>query len=51
MFKCEACGETFSVPERVIETHGLSSPPYEEYTVSPCCGSSYGEYTEEDEEI
>ena len=46
MYKCNNCGETFTDPEKEIETHGLSTPPYEEYTVSPCCGSGYAEYTE-----
>ena len=46
MYKCANCGEIFSAPENVVETHGLSSPPYEKYSVSPCCGSGYEEYTE-----
>lgn len=46
MYKCDDCGETFSAPRIVVETHGLSTPPYEKYSVSPCCGSGYEEYTE-----
>lgn len=43
MFRCDECGETFDIPERMTETHGFSSPPYEEYFVSPCCYSGFSE--------
>lgn len=43
MFVCLGCGNTFIEPEYWEETHGLSSPPYEKISGSPCCGDAYAE--------
>ena len=43
MFICLDCGEIFEEPYRYIETHGLDSPPYEEWSGCPSCGGDYAE--------
>ena len=40
MYYCKSCDNTFSSPEIITETHGLSSPPYERFAVCPYCSSS-----------
>lgn len=37
MYVCADCGSVFAEPKRVIETHGLDTPPYEEYNACPDC--------------
>lgn len=37
MLICGDCGIVFERPERVIEQHGLDTPPYEEYDACPAC--------------
>lgn len=46
MFVCLECGELFATPEHFVETHGLDSPPYEEWNGSPCCAADYAEVHE-----
>ena len=41
MFVCIDCGKVFESPGRWQETHGLDTPPYEEWTGCPRCGGSY----------
>ncbi len=45
MYKCLDCGHLFEEGEqaRVRETHGLDTPPYEEYSVCPRCKGDYQE--------
>ena len=40
VYICLDCGETFEEPKRYTETHGLDSPPYEEWNVCPYCGGA-----------
>ena len=37
---CVGCGSLFETARRVVERHGLDSPPYEEYLACPCCGGT-----------
>lgn len=39
MFYCNNCGYEFLEADTFIETHGLSSPPYEKLSVCPSCKS------------
>lgn len=43
MQKCKSCYHVFEDDEVEIytETHGLDSPPYEEFPCCPHCGSEY----------
>ena len=41
MYICKACGNVFETPKEYIETHGLSYPPYEKWSVCPVCGGNY----------
>lgn len=41
MFVCLDCGCIFSKTKHYTETHGLDSPPYEEYNGCPECGGAY----------
>lgn len=43
MFICLDCGCVFDEPKHWIETHGLDSPPYEEWDGCPSCGGTYAE--------
>jgi hypothetical protein len=43
MFICLDCGCVFDGPKHWIETHGLDSPPYEEWNGCPSCGGAYAE--------
>lgn len=43
MFICLDCGCVFDEPKHWIETHGLDSPPYEEWDGCPSCGGAYVE--------
>jgi hypothetical protein len=43
MFLCLDCDALFEEAEGYIETHGLSSPPYEGMSGCPSCGGSYVE--------
>lgn len=43
MYVCLDCQAIFQNPEKWVETHGLSSPPYECRTGCPHC---HGAYTE-----
>lgn len=43
MFICLDCGCIFSETRHYVETHGLDSPPYEEYDGCPKCGGAYAE--------
>lgn len=43
MFICLDCGCVFDEPKHWIETHGLDSPPYEEWDGCPSCGGAYAE--------
>lgn len=40
MMLCLECGALFEQAKRVIERHGLDTPPYEEYYVCPHCGDT-----------
>lgn len=48
MFKCLECGHIFEEGEQrvVVEKHGLSRPPYEEWHVCPICGGDYKEFSQ-----
>ena len=43
MLICLDCGCVFDEPKHWIETHGLDSPPYEEWDGCPSCGGAYAE--------
>ena len=43
MLICLDCGCVFDEPKHWIETHGLGSPPYEEWDGCPSCGGAYAE--------
>lgn len=40
MYYCKNCRCEFEEPKIIIETHGLSSPPYESFCVCPFCRST-----------
>lgn len=40
-FICLDCEHIFEEPERFTDTHGLDTPPYEEYDGCPECGGAY----------
>lgn len=40
MYICEDCGEVFEEPKTFYESHGLDSPPYEQWSVCPNCSST-----------
>ena len=37
MLRCCQCGAVFDEPQRIYETHGLDTPPYETLYVCPSC--------------
>ena len=41
MFLCLECDGLFEEPKVYQETHGLDSPPYEEFAGCPYCGGSF----------
>ena len=41
LFVCLECNELFSEPAYWEETHGLSSPPYEQWSGCPYCKGDY----------
>ena len=41
MFACCECGKLFKELAYWEETHGLDTPPYEQWSGSPCCYSGY----------
>ena len=43
MYICLECKSIFNEPEKWVETHGLSSPPYESWSGCPYCRGSYAE--------
>lgn len=43
MFICLDCDCIFAETRHYVETHGLDSPPYEEYDGCPKCGGTYAE--------
>lgn len=43
MYCCMDCGHLFIELGRFIDTHGLDTPPYEEYGGCPECGGAYAE--------
>ncbi len=45
MYVCLDCGKLFDSPKKIIEKHGLDSPPYEEFYACPKCGGAYVETT------
>lgn len=40
MYHCNECKNEFTAPERTVETHGLSLPPYEVLSLCPVCKST-----------
>ena len=38
---CTDCGEIFDYPSHYVETHNLSTPPYEEWDGCPNCGGPF----------
>lgn len=40
MFYCKDCGINFQKPKKIIETQGLTSPPFEKNYICPKCKSS-----------
>lgn len=43
MYKCVACDSCFEAPRKTYETHGLDTPPYEEFFTCPHCRSDFVE--------
>ena len=43
MFVCTECGEVFEEPINWEETHGLDTPPYEQWSGCPVCRGCYVE--------
>ena len=43
MYRCENCGNVFEDPAIVIERHGFSDGPGEEFGVCPYCNGDYAE--------
>ena len=43
MYICLDCGYIFDEPTRYSESHGLDSPPYEEWKGCPKCAGAYEE--------
>lgn len=43
LFVCLECGKIFEQPVDYVEKHGLDTPPYEEFSGSPCCAGAYTE--------
>jgi hypothetical protein len=41
MFVCIDCGLLFEDPKHYTETHGLDTPPYEEWNGCPLCAGAY----------
>lgn len=41
MYICVECNRLFEEPKRYVETHGLDTPPYEEWYGCPFCSGSY----------
>lgn len=41
MYACLDCGSVFEVPKRFVETHGLDTPPYEEWMGCPNCAGAF----------
>ncbi len=39
MFYCKKCGFEFHTPQKIYESHGLGSPPFEEIRACPNCKS------------
>lgn len=37
MLVCAECGHLFEEPRRVVDRHGLDTPPYEVTYVCPSC--------------
>ena len=40
MFYCPKCGYEFKKPQKIYESHGVSSPPFEEILCCPDCKST-----------
>lgn len=40
MYYCKACGGKFETPQKIYETHGFFTPPYEEIYICPFCNST-----------
>lgn len=40
MYYCENCKQKFKTPQKNLEKHGFSNPPYEESFVCPHCNST-----------
>ena len=43
MLICLDCNEIFANPKHYVESHGLDTPPYEEWNGCPHCGGAYTE--------
>ena len=43
MYICLECDAKFEKPMYYRETHGLDTPPYEEFEACPCCGGAFAE--------
>lgn len=43
MYICLECNAKFEKPMYYRETHGLDTPPYEEFEACPCCGGAFAE--------
>ena len=43
MWICLDCGRVFENPRRYVDSHGLDTPPYEEWEGCPSCGGAYAE--------
>lgn len=48
-FICIDCECLFTNPKHYVESHGLDTPPYEEYDGCPRCGGAYTEAYQCDE--
>lgn len=43
MYVCLDCQHIFKETKHYVETHGLDTPPYEEFDGCPECGGAYAE--------
>ena len=49
MYMCADCGFVFEEPKHYTETHGLDTPPYEEWSGCPLCSGAYSKTLQCDE--
>ncbi len=40
MYHCKDCNRKFDTPQKFVETHGQTAPPFEVFFLCPFCGST-----------